>query len=52
MRLVNWSDLTEEEQRVVKALDGARAYPPEMRKKHRFCTRCWYEVVDEGLVIV
>jgi hypothetical protein len=40
--------LTEDEQEVVKRLPGSADYEAEERKTlHRWCTRCWYESIDQ-----
>ena len=41
-----WRELTEEEQEVVRRLPEAVDYGSgERRETHRWCTRCWYEIV-------
>jgi len=44
--LKSWSDLTEDEQTLAKSLPASADFTLEARKKHRFCTRCWFEVGD------
>ena len=44
--LKTWRELTDEEQEVVRRLPEAVDYDSdERRATHRWCTRCWYEVV-------
>ena len=43
-----WDELSADEQEVVKRLPGSADYPAAEREyKHRWCTRCWYEAVDD-----
>lgn len=43
-RLRGWSELSEEEQEVVRRLPASANYSlGERRASHRWCTRCWYE---------
>ena len=44
-----WTDLTEHEQTLALSLGSLADHPPEQRKKHRFCTRCWFESQADGL---
>jgi len=39
----NWSDLSDDEKLLAERLPTSAEYSREERKKHRFCTRCWYE---------
>lgn len=41
-----WEDLSDEEQYLVERLPFFAEAPLSERKKHRFCTRCWYEETD------
>jgi hypothetical protein len=41
-----WAELSDDEQFLAKRLEKSVEYTPTQRKKHRFCTRCWFE--DEG----
>ena len=38
-----WQELSDEEKYIVDRLPLFADVPAEQRKKHRFCTRCWYE---------
>jgi len=41
-----WDELDRDEMIVVERLPKSRLFTVEERKKHRFCTRCWYEIED------
>jgi hypothetical protein len=45
-RLIDWQELSDEEKMLAERLPGSAEYPPQTRKTHRFCRRCWYEQVD------
>jgi len=38
-----WSELTREEEMLAERLPASKEFTPAERKKHRFCTRCWFE---------
>jgi Zn-finger nucleic acid-binding protein len=42
-RLKRWDELTDEQKFLVERLPASAEYTKEERKKHRFCTRCWFE---------
>ena len=42
-KLEAWGELTEDERLLAERLPASADYPLSERKKHRFCTRCWYE---------
>jgi hypothetical protein len=42
-KMKTWDELTEEEKMLAEKLPGSAEMPLNQRKKHRFCTRCWYE---------
>lgn len=44
--LKSWDDLDRDEKIVAERLPRSREGSGESRKKHRFCTRCWYESLD------
>jgi hypothetical protein len=45
--LKNWHDLDEEEREVVNRLPAATDYSlVERQRNHLWCTRCWFESVD------
>lgn len=50
--LKSWNDLTDEQQMLAERLPISTEFPLAQRKKHRFCTRCWFEVEDSGPVSV
>ena len=43
MKMKAWTELTDDEKFLVERLPMSAEYTPEERKKHRFCTRCWFE---------
>jgi ribosomal protein S27AE len=43
----SWSELTGDEKLLAERLPASAEYTAEERKKHRFCTRCWYEKVEK-----
>ncbi len=45
-KLINWKNLTDDQKFLVERLPKNTEFSPEQRKKHRFCERCWFEVVD------
>ena len=38
-----WADLTAEQKLLAERLPMSAEYRIKERKKHRFCTLCWYE---------
>jgi hypothetical protein len=42
----DWDELTEDQRFLVERLPLSAEYTSDERKKHRFCTRCWYETPD------
>jgi ribosomal protein S27AE len=46
MRLKRWEDLARDEQIAAERLPSSAQFTVEHRKKHRFCTRCWYETAE------
>lgn len=46
-QLRSWSDLSEDEQEIVKRLPSSSDYGlAERQARHRWCSRCWYEATD------
>jgi hypothetical protein len=43
-----WSELDAEQKFLVERLPGSADFDIEERKKHRYCTRCWFEEIDES----
>ena len=43
LNIRTWTELTDEQKFLVERLPMSAEYPLEARKKHRFCTRCWFE---------
>ena len=47
-RLKSWSELSADEQEVVRRLPAAREYSLNERQRHHlWCTRCWYETAGQ-----
>lgn len=46
----SWDELTGEQKMLAEKLPASADFSPEERKKHRFCTRCWFE--DKGSEMV
>ena len=44
-KMKNWEELTDEQKMLVERLPLSADYRLAARKKHRFCTRCWFEDV-------
>ena len=44
-----WIDLTDDEKMLVQSLPMSAEFKLEERKKHRFCTRCWFEETENTL---
>lgn len=42
-KIKSWPELTDEQKMLARSLPASAEYPLSRRKKHRFCTRCWYE---------
>ncbi len=47
-RLKSWAELTDEEKMLSERLPASAERPLSERKKHLFCTRCWFESKDEA----
>lgn len=42
-RLKVWSELNDDERIMFEKLPASAEYSLAQRKKHRICTRCWFE---------
>jgi hypothetical protein len=43
----SWSELSDDERKIVQRLPASADYSLEERKaRHRWCTRCWYEEIS------
>ena len=42
-KMKSWAELTEDQKLLAKSLPMSAEYTREERKKHYFCTRCWFE---------
>jgi len=47
-----WTELTGEEKFLVERLPGSADFTEEERRKHRFCTQCWFEDKEPGMIDV
>jgi ribosomal protein S27AE len=47
LMIKGWDALTEDQRFLAERLPMSADYTPEERKKHRYCTRCWFETADE-----
>jgi len=45
-----WSELTPDEELLAERLPASAPFTRAERKKHRICTRCWYEETNEQQV--
>ncbi len=48
-RLKDWADLTDDERIAAEHQPASADFPLETRKKHRFCTRCWFESEQDSV---
>lgn len=46
-KLTPWSELSPDEEFLATRLPASAEYTPKERKKHRFCTRCWFEDAEQ-----
>ena len=46
-----WSDLDRDEKIAAESRPNSAKFTPNQRKKHRICTRCWFERDDLGPVL-
>ncbi|HYX30531.1 MAG TPA: hypothetical protein VE863_18485 [Pyrinomonadaceae bacterium] len=52
-RLRSWQELTEEEQHIAGRLPAAADYSLEERmRRHRWCSRCWFEDTGETPTLI
>ena len=42
-KMKGWAELSDDEKYLVERLPLFADLPLDQRKKHRFCTRCWFE---------
>ena len=43
-----WTELDADEKFLVERLPASAEFESEERRKHRFCTRCWFEEIGES----
>ena len=48
LRLKGWDELNDDEKTVARVLPASATTPSAERKKHRYCTRCWFETEERG----
>jgi len=48
-KLRSWDELDRDEQIVVERLPASAEFTLQERKKHRFCTRCWFEEFERKI---
>ena len=46
LKMKNWPELTDDEKFLAERLPMSAQYTPNERKKHRFCTQCWFEETE------
>jgi RNase P subunit RPR2 len=51
MKFKTWEDLTDDEKFIIERLPDNSEFTIEQRKKHRFCKRCLYILIDENLIV-
>jgi ribosomal protein S27AE len=49
MKVKIWAELNDEQKMLVERLPGSAEFSRAERKKHRFCTRCWFEFSDREM---
>ena len=47
LKMRTWDELTPDQQFLAQRLPMSADHTPAERKKHRFCTRCWFEETDD-----
>ena len=51
-KMKDWESLSDEEKMLAERLPMSAEYSRETRKKHRFCTRCWFEEITPKITNV
>lgn len=51
-KMKNWENLTDEEKLLVEKLPPFADFSSEQRKKHRFCGRCFFEIISDEPQII
>ncbi len=49
-RMKDWAELNDDEKLLAKSLPMSAEHPLMTRKKHRFCTICWFETADVPII--
>ena len=47
-RLKSWTELTDCDKLVANSQPASAQFTLAERKKHRFCTRCWFEEIESA----
>ena len=47
LALKTWQELTPDEKMLAEKLPASASFTAEERRKHRFCTYCWNEEMEE-----
>jgi len=47
----NWPELDADEKFTARRLPLSAEYKLSERKKHRFCTRCWFEDIEDKRIL-
>ncbi len=50
-KMKSWNELSSEEKMLAEKLSASAEFSLEERKKHRFCTKCWYEQFSHGEIV-
>ena len=45
----SWDELDRDEKIAIKSQPKSADFTPEERKKHRYCTRCFFEETDSEI---
>ena len=46
-KMKDWKDLTDEQKFLIERLPLNTDFTSEVRKKHRFCVRCFFEEIEK-----
>jgi hypothetical protein len=50
-KMKSWAELDDEQKMLVTRLPMSAEFTLAQRKKHRFCTRCWFEESEEQMPV-
>ena len=51
-QMQTWPELTDDEKILAKKMPLSAEYSSNERKRHLFCTRCWFEILDRKTEMV